>query len=108
GGGERFTVFLGRHGVILIVKAKDKFAAFQVIGVDSFDSFPVLDGGGVAVEAEFFGLFSIGPVTGEAFVGEDGENFAGEVDFFLSKEEAGQSCCDEGCGDYEAKGHTSW
>ena len=35
---------------------------------------------GFVVGGEFeFALFGIGTVTGEAFVGENGENFAGEI-----------------------------
>ena len=83
-------------------------AAFQVIGVDRTSSFSILNGGGVAVEAKVLGFFSVRPVTGEALVGEDGENFAGKVDFFLGKERAGKSGCDERGVECYAGSHVSW
>jgi len=87
-----FAVVLRRHGVVLVVNPEDEFTSFKVIRIDGSNSFPVLDGGDIAVKTEVLGFLCIWSMTGKALVGKDGKDFTGKVHgLFCMKNTDGKS-----------------
>jgi hypothetical protein len=85
GGGELFGFVWRGHDVVGVMggDAAEELAVIGVAGDDGgVAGFGFTEGGFLDVEAEVaFAFIGIGAVAGEAVFGENGADFAGEVDF---------------------------